>query len=298
MLRRVLESFEQIKPDQRSEIRFIIVENGPKAGASEIASSFGSRLKITYIHEPKLGIANARNTGIEAFLKTDAEWMATIDDDENVSENWLIAMLNAIHSYPQCKVFAGPHIRVLPEGINQWLKAKPKPNPETGTLVWNVSTANALFHRSVFASDQMGMRFHQLFNLSGGSDTHLFFQLNDLGEDVLWVREAECFEPMVLERTYFRIRVRRSIQSAQNWGSSVMLRRGNFRGGFTILSDCLICAINFITFGVVGAFVNIFHAGSGRAILNKSLSLGCYAVGYFKAVFRPQGEIYRKIDGE
>ncbi|PCJ74116.1 MAG: hypothetical protein COA53_10165 [Rhodobacteraceae bacterium] len=298
MLRRVLESCAKITTGMRSELQFLIIENGPEKGAREVVSGVEPQLNILYFNEPNLGIVNARNAGIDAFLDTDADWMATIDDDEIISDGWLTSMLDAIDAYPQCNVFSGPQIRVLPENISQWLISKPKPNPETGTPVWNASTANALFNRAVFAPDKMGLRFHPLFNLSGGSDTHLFFQLKDLGEDVLWVRDAECFEPMVIERTHFRVRVKRTIQSAQSWGKSIILRSGKLRGGTVILRYALICSVNFISFGICGGIVRIFSAKFGNAILNKSLTFGCHAVGYFKAILRPQGELYANIDGE
>ncbi|OUS08557.1 hypothetical protein A9Q96_03705 [Rhodobacterales bacterium 52_120_T64] len=298
MLRRVLESCTEIKPDYRSELQFIVVENGPAAGGADIVTEFTSRLAISYVHEPNVGVVCARNAGIEAFLKTDADWMATIDDDEIVSENWLIAMLDAIDRYPQCKTFAGPQNWIQPKTVNKWLRVKPKSNPETGTPFWNASTANALFRRSVFDANKIGLRFNPVFNLSGGEDTHLFFELKDMGEDVLWVREAECFEPLVLERTYFRNRAKRTIQAAQNWGLSIIIREGNFRGGGKVLSYCLTCAVNFVTFGVCGAFIGIFRANTGQAILNKSLATGCHAIGYFKAIFLPLGMQYEQIDGE
>ena len=298
MLRRLLDSCTQITPDIRSGLQFIIIENGLIGEVSKIVSDFDSRLNIQYTHESALGIESTRNTGIEAFLKTGADWMATIDDDVTISDGWLIGMLDAVEKYPRCKVFSGPHHRITPEGANRWLEPKARPNPETGTQVWDASTANALFNRSVLAPDGLGLRFHPLFNLSGGGDTHLFFELKDLGEDVLWVREAECFEPTVIERTLLRARLKRRTQSAQSWGKSVILRTGKLRGGSVILKYALICSVNFVSFGVAGGVIRIFNANTGITILNKSLTFGCHAVGYFKALFWPLGEIYAKIDGE
>jgi succinoglycan biosynthesis protein ExoM len=298
MLRRVLESCENISPDARSNIRFIIVENGSAETAQDIVSDFKAGLAIEYTHEPRVGIVYARNAAVDAFLKTDAKWMATIDDDETVDAGWLTAMLDAIETYPRGKTFAGPHHRITPQGANRWLASKPMQNPKTGTPHWNASTANALFSREVFELDAMNLRFHPMFNLSGGSDTFLFFQLKDLGEDVLWVREAECFEPTVIERTRLRFRIKRTIQGSQNWSKTTILRFGKLKGGISVLLDGLNYAVNFITFGLVGGILYLFNRNAGFNVLNRSLAFGCMAIGYFKALTVKQGMLYDKVDGE
>lgn len=298
MLRRLLNSCVNIKPDIRSTLKFIIVENGTVGKTSDIVSEFSQYIDIAFVSEKNIGIVNARNAGVDAFLKTSAAWMATIDDDETISENWLAAMLNAIERFPECKVFAGPHFRQLPKGAGIWLASKPKPNPETGTVTHNVSTANALFSRGVFDVTKIGLRFNDKFNLSGGSDTHLFYQLRDMNEDVVWVQEAECYEPMVISRTHLSSRIKVHIQVGQNWGRSYILRFGLLRGGPKIFLDALMFLINFVTFGVAGGVVWSFNRIVGENLLNKSLSLGCYSLGYFKALTAKQGDLYRDIDGE
>lgn len=298
MLRRVLASCNKLTSDPRSKVRFIVVENGGKGSAQAIVSEFESYLDVEYYNEPKIGIVHARNAAVEAFLTSSDEWMATIDDDETISSEWLVEMLNAIDSHPQCKVFSGPHFRIVPDGSNRWLADKPRPNPKTGTKNWNASTANALFRRDVFETSAMGMRFNRVFNLSGGSDTFLFFQLKDLGEDVLWVREAKCFEPMVEERTLIRFRIKRTIQLSQNWGKTTVIRFGKLKGGISVLLDGLNFAVNFVTFGIVGGIIYPLNQRIGFNVLNKSLRFGCMAIGYFKALTVKQGMLYEIIDGD
>ena len=54
MLRRALESCKNITPDQRSSVRFIVIENGAAETAQVIVSEFEPYLDIQYYHEPKL----------------------------------------------------------------------------------------------------------------------------------------------------------------------------------------------------------------------------------------------------
>lgn len=298
MLRRMLESCINITADDRSDMIYIIVENGPAEQAQEIVTAFSDRLNIQYVHEPKVGIVNARNKGIEAFLESGADWMASFDDDEEVSSEWLREMLNAITAHPFCKIFSGPQFRTLPDGANKWLAAKLRPNPVTGTIYWNVSTANTLFRREVFAEDNLNLRFHPLFNLSGGEDTYLFHQLKDLREPIIWVREAECFEPMTPIRTTFEARLKRNIQVSQNWAKMKKLRFGRVAGTTLVAITCLGSAVNFVVFGVVGGGVYVLNKNAGFHILNFGLKMGTETIGHFKGLFFQQGELYAEVQGE
>ena len=118
MLHRLLTSCTKIEPDNRSKLTFIVIENGEAAGVSSVVGEFQTQLDIAYVSEKKLGIVNARNAAVEQFLESGATWMASFDDDEIVSPGWLIAMLDAIDSYPECHVFAGPQIRIPPKNAS------------------------------------------------------------------------------------------------------------------------------------------------------------------------------------
>lgn len=60
-----------------------VVDNASTDDTSEIASTFGSRV----IYEPKKGIGNARQAGLEA-LPSSVEYILTSDSDTVVSDNW------------------------------------------------------------------------------------------------------------------------------------------------------------------------------------------------------------------
>lgn len=60
-----------------------VVDNASTDDTSEIAAIFGSRV----IYEPKKGIGNARQAGLEA-LPSSVEYILTSDSDTVVSDNW------------------------------------------------------------------------------------------------------------------------------------------------------------------------------------------------------------------
>ncbi len=297
MLHRLLFSCTKIDPDQRSKLSFIVVENGEAAGALSVVNEFQTQLDISYVNEKNLGIVNARNTAVEHFLASGAAWMASFDDDEIVAPGWLTAMANAIDSYPECRVFAGPQIRIPPKTASIWFPQKvPKPM-DTGTKNWNASTANVLFQRSVFAKDGLQMRFDPGFNFSGGEDTQLFYRLKGLGVDILWVSDAKCTEPTIDARGTFRAKSDRIVIKAQNWGDIVRQRRGRTVGGLLVVWYLLASVLNVFSFTIIGIPVLIFSETKGIYVLSRALENAFQAIGYFKSLFLKSGEYYAQTDG-
>jgi len=297
MLRRLLESCSAIPTDSRTDLRFVIVENGSQSYGPELVSEFSGKLNIAYINEPEVGITNARNAAIEYFLNSDARWLGFLDDDEYVLEGWLAAMLNAIEQFPGCLAFAGPSDRQAVSGGSVLLSVETKRRMPTGTLHWNASTANVLLHRSVFSQSGYGIRFDPRFNKSGGSDTRLFFQLKDLGERMIWVDEAICIEPTIPDRAKLNVRTRRVLSQSQNWGKITILRFGPLIGGARNLLFSFLSLVNFVTHGIVGGFILIFSEKYGFAILSRSLKFGLKAIGLFQSNFFKSLVRYEDTDG-
>lgn len=297
MLHRLLTSCTKIKPDDRSKPTFIVVENGEASGASSIVDGFTAQLDISYVNEKELGIVNARNTAVEKFLLSGATWMASFDDDEIVSPGWLTAMLDAIDSYPECRIFAGPHIRIPPKNASIWLPHRVPKTMETGTINWDVSTANILFQRSIFSKNGLQSRFDTRFNLSGGEDTLLFYTLKDLGQEILWVSTAECVEPTIEARGTFRAKSNRILVKSHNWGKILLLRFGPLAGGLLVIWYLFASVLNVFSFAFIGAFAIVLSESKGIYFLSRSLQSGFQVIGYFKSLFLKNGKYYKNTDG-
>jgi Glycosyl transferase family 2 len=76
------------------------------AGASEqvrrLADRFGARYEA---HPEPLGLNVARNTGV---ARSEGELVVFVDDDVEVREGWLAALLGAAREHPHMDVFTGP----------------------------------------------------------------------------------------------------------------------------------------------------------------------------------------------
>jgi len=62
-------------------LRLIVCDNSPEASARDRVISFASTVNfpVHFVHEPRTGVANARNSAVAAC---DAEFIAFLDDDE------------------------------------------------------------------------------------------------------------------------------------------------------------------------------------------------------------------------
>jgi len=105
----------------------VIVDNNSTDNTKEVAYAFceGSNLKINYIHEPKIGLANARNTGI---LYSKGSYLLFVDDDVLIPNDFINNTLIAIHEYPEFHMYG---FRILP----YWEEMKLK-NPKFKKPYW------------------------------------------------------------------------------------------------------------------------------------------------------------------
>jgi succinoglycan biosynthesis protein ExoM len=100
-----------------------LADNDPAASAKDVVAEMRSRIPwpILYVHEPRRGLAFARNATLDA-LPREARWIAFIDDDEEPAPAWLDELLATAltHAAP---IVAGP---VRPEFQSQapeWIVA-------------------------------------------------------------------------------------------------------------------------------------------------------------------------------
>ena len=87
-------------------LEIVVVDNTPEGSARPIVerSAAQSAVAIRYVHEPRPGIAHARNRGI---AESQGEFIAFIDDDELPARVWLEALLKT-HRIYGADVVLGP----------------------------------------------------------------------------------------------------------------------------------------------------------------------------------------------
>jgi glucosyl-dolichyl phosphate glucuronosyltransferase len=97
----------------------IVVDNNSVDDTAMVAESFGP--PVRYIREARQGLSFARNTGIAAARALDAEFIAFVDDDVEVAEDWATRLLDAFDAHSEAHCIGG---RVLPSNWTElpaWL---------------------------------------------------------------------------------------------------------------------------------------------------------------------------------
>jgi glycosyltransferase involved in cell wall biosynthesis len=187
LLPSVVEQVTALGPDHS----VVVVDNDPDASARSTVASWPDRL-VRYVHEPRPGIAAARNRALREAQHADA--IAFIDDDEMPSPGWLEALVRTWQQY-RCDAVAGPTVSVLEEPVPPWVRASPafrRPARPTGSVRIGAASGNLLLDLDTLRRE--GLTFSDDYGLTGGSDTLLTRTLSRRGGVIRWCQEAEARE--------------------------------------------------------------------------------------------------------
>jgi len=90
------------------KIEILVIDNNPLPNERKFVETFAkvTNYPVHYVHEPKAGVSNARNAAI-AFAKT--RFIAFLDDDMEITENWIDGLVKVAVDYKTGVVF-GPLI--------------------------------------------------------------------------------------------------------------------------------------------------------------------------------------------
>lgn len=187
----------------------IIVDNDPKGGARETVEQLASdaATAIVYVHEPKAGVSNARNTG---FARTRARFIAQLDDDETADAHWLESLLTAREALDVPIVFGPVMAQVSSDVIGavrsaymQRLYSRLGPADDR-VIETPHGCGNALFDRE--ALDLPNPVFDLAANEIGGEDDLLFAKLKARGARFGWAANARVFEHVQAPRqSWFKL---------------------------------------------------------------------------------------------
>lgn len=220
----------QIPANFRWEL--LIVDNNSRDKTRETVSAFASRqpdISVRYLFQPRQGLSNARNMGIEAAR---GEYVVFTDDDVLPESNWLTILVQSMREY-ECTA-AGGYIEPL------WLAPPPSWLTERfyGFLALRTQQGRACqvkdqdempfgaslaFRRDTF--DRLGNFDPKLGRngktLAGGEEIDILMRIVENGERVMYFPQARVrhkVESFRLRKQYFRRwRYQCSLNEAQAW---------------------------------------------------------------------------------
>lgn len=214
LLINLLNSLRFQKLEDNINFRIIVIENDSTKSAFSTVKKFTKRstYEVVYDVEPRQGISYARN---RALQNVNAEFVAFLDDDEIVDDDWLITMFNALNTYKADIVF-GPVIGIFPESVPRWAKnhqAFKRPMNTTGTVLTNGASGNVLFKSSILGEPKQ--TFDQSYALTGGEDSDFFYRLYLKGKILIWCNEGIVREHIFPNRLTTEWIYRRSFRGGQ-----------------------------------------------------------------------------------
>ncbi len=219
MLRRLLQSLQALTFSKVSEpgITIVVVDNDPSLSARPVIAEFlCKRYPLRYRVERRPGISFARNTALE--MSRAADFVALVDDDEEVSPDWLDELLNAQAAFG-ADIVAGPVLPQFQVSPPQWMidgHFFHRRRHLTGTRLTSVGAGNVLIASSVLHAFSPSW-FDSRFARTGGEDTHFFRRCAALGYLVTWADDAVVYESVPPSRLSERYLISRARDGANQW---------------------------------------------------------------------------------
>ena len=186
MLARLLDAITSL--DTQVDVRVLVADNDAEghAGFDLCNGMRDFRFPLTAVIAQKRGIAQVRNTLIEHALKTDARFIAMIDDDEWPAPNWIDEFLKVAHATRadvlQGSILFGQDSQADGHGDIR------RPN---GPISMLQGAGNILIRRETLTG-MAAPWFDPEFALSGGEDQDFFIRLQRAGKRFAWADEARA----------------------------------------------------------------------------------------------------------
>jgi glycosyltransferase involved in cell wall biosynthesis len=197
-------------------LELIVVDNDEagSAAAPVEALTVEAPFPVRYVHEPRPGVANARNAGVGAVR---GEFIAFLDDDEEAPEGWIAALLEAQRRFDADHVF-GPVRARLPASVvdhRAYLEqffSRIDARPE-GLMERCYGCGDSLMRRA--ALPDRAQPFSEARNQIGGEDDLLFAEMRTAGARIAWAPNAWVWEDPTPERINLRYAIRRAFVYGQ-----------------------------------------------------------------------------------
>lgn len=204
-----------------------VVDNDADGSAASTVDAARRRLgeSISYVAEPRPGIARARNAALDAARAGGHDVVVFIDDDELPDPGWLVELLRVAQEHAADGV-AGPVVTEFDREPSRALSRGgffSRARHPTGTTVAAAASNNLLLRLA--AVDRLALpRFDvDRFNLTGGEDTDLTSRLTRAGCRIVWADEAVVRERLPAGRISWRWAVQRAYRTGNTSGRLIVL---------------------------------------------------------------------------
>jgi glycosyltransferase involved in cell wall biosynthesis len=169
---------------------------------------------VIFVHEPRPGVANARNTAVKA---ANGDFIAFLDDDEEAPKEWLSGLLE-VQSHLMADVVFGPVKARLAQKTPRFSDyftdffSRYGP-PQDQILKTYYGCGNSLVRRAALPTKTDPFSIGR--NNMGGEDDELFQTLLDENKTIAWAHRAFVYEDVPEARARLRYTLRRAFAFGQ-----------------------------------------------------------------------------------
>lgn len=202
----------------RETIKLIIVDNDPSGStlaiARDVLREAPQAIDATLLHEPRPGVANARNA---AMVAVSTPLVAFLDDDQTAQDSWLDELL-AVYERAPCAVTFGPYHTSLPASTTKHFAYfndffAREPGHADGPISDFYGCGNALL--DLARLPHLDPMFDPRTNRTGGEDDLLFNATRAAGGGFAWAGRAGVFEHVPENRARLGYTLRRALAYGQ-----------------------------------------------------------------------------------
>lgn len=195
---------DQALPDGVT-LEIVVVDNAPEGGSESVLadlSADGGR-EVRRVHEPRLGVATARNAGLAA---ASGDLVGFLDDDCTVPPDWLASRIACLRAADADAVF-GPRQAALeapPERDAEWFVTRFSQDlacergTPVDTLCDYLPLPGSLYRRAACFPEATA--FDPRLDQTGGEDILMFKRLATAGRRMVWCPESPVIEHVPVRR--------------------------------------------------------------------------------------------------
>jgi len=198
------------------QLELIVVDNDEAPSVRSLVESLAAEapFAVHYVHEPRPGVANARNAGV---AEVKGAFIAFLDDDEEAPSGWLAALLEVQSRFEADLVF-GPVRARLPDSVvahrayleHFFSRSDPA---QAGLIDHYYGCGDSLVRRA--ALPDRSHPFADARNQTGGEDDLLFAEMRAKGARIAWAPDAWVWEHPTPDRIGLRYAILRAFVYGQ-----------------------------------------------------------------------------------
>jgi len=235
----------------------VVVDNAPEGSAREAVDALRTLAPapLIYVHEPRPGVATARNVGVGAVTRSG--YIAFLDDDEEAPSGWLAALIRT-HIELGADVTFGPVRGVAAVRAAQKAYIESffsRTGPATSGLLQDTvfGCGNSILTRATALAGPAP--FDPAADLTGGEDDRLFTALQARGARFAWAADAFVYEHAPAHRACLAYTFKRALGYGQS-PSQTCARRRDWIG---VVGWMLVGAAQAGVYGAIAAGLWALH---------------------------------------